>query len=130
MVGNYLRSRKEGCQQPARNIFTSVCKQDACNCRRDVRKRHHFPDMPDADYYKEIRGERPCYRTEGGQNHRNLEHPEHYVEAQQQNEEIPHIIRQEKVINLVHELERKLGIIARRHLVVGHAAENGIGPAG
>ena len=85
--------------------------------------------MPGGDDDEEIAAERPHYGAEHGKLMPEVEGTHEDVESKQVHKHVPHVVGQPQVVCL-HHLAQGIGaLVRRRHLVRGHTAEGGVGPA-
>ena len=78
---------------------------------------------------EEVRRESPRYGAQHREQWLVAHGPHQDVEAYEQDEDIHHYGGQSQLIHAAHRVESGARAVRRRHLVGGHAAEQGIGPA-
>ena len=130
MVGIYLECSEERRDEESPQVFPPVGKHYTADHRRQIRKRHHLPQVSGGDDDKEIAGERPYHRTEGCKIRFEVERAQHDIEAQQIDEKEPHVLGQSEMVDVNHVGESRKTLVARRNLIGRHSAEHGTRPAG
>ena len=85
--------------------------------------------MSGADDDEEVGREGPYHGTERGHPGAEVEGAQQDVEAQQEDEDVHHHVRQPESVDGFGLGQQVGGVVARRHLVGGHAGEERVGPA-
>ena len=130
MVGRNLQGHKKSSDQCAGQVTAPVDQHQTGNGGRDIGQGDHLPDVSGGNDDEEIGREGPDDGSQCRQPDAEVEGTEQQVEAQQEDEDIANVGRQEQAVDRLHDAERVARRIARSQLVGGHAAEQGIGPAG
>ena len=125
-----LKGDKQGCNDAPQQVFLPVRQHHPGNRRRDIGQRYELPDMPRRNEDKEVGGKGPDHSAQAGQPGRQAERPQQDVEAEHHDERQHHVRRKIELIDILYPLQRLRRIVARRHLVSGHASEDGVRPTG
>ena len=129
VVRQHLEGTEDGSDEHAPEVFTPEGQHHTGNHRRQVRQRHHLPDVSGGNDDEEVAGERPHDGPQCRQILTEVEGTQQDVEAQQVGKDIPHVLGQPQVIprrGLRQQLRR---VVRRRQLIRRHTAKQRIGPA-
>ena len=129
VVGAHFKGGKYCRHDEAPQVFAAIGKHHSANHRRQICQRHHLPDVPGGDNNKEIGGECPHDGSQRCQPLAEIERTQQDVEAQQIDENIPHILGQPQVISLHRLTQHRRTVVRRSRLIGRHAAEQRIRPA-
>ncbi len=129
VVRIHLESRENGRHDESPEVFPAIGQHHARNHRRQVGQRPHFPDVAGGDDDEEITRKRPHNRTQHRQFAAEIEGAQQDVEAEQIDEDVPHVFRQPQVVGRDDLREHRRALIRRRRLIRRHSAERRVRPA-
>ena len=129
MVGKHLEGGEKGGHHQAREIFPPICQHDTGYHRWQVGQGPYFPDMSCRYNDEEITGERPDNGPQSRQRRPELKGSEQDVEAEEIDEDIPHIVWQPEVIGFGHLCEGIGTVVGGSRLVGWHSSKGGVAPS-
>ena len=130
VVGIDLEGRKDGRHNQSPQVFPSVGQHDARNQRRQIGQRPHLPDVASGNDNQEVGRERPDDAAQSRQVLTEVERTQQDVEAQQVDEQVPHIVGQPQVVGPHSLVQHLSAVVRRRNLVRRHSSEQGVRPTG
>ena len=128
VVAQNLQRSKECCDDESPHILASIEKHHTRNGWRNISQSDDFPDVSCRYNNKEIAAECPHDGTQGCHPMTEVEGTKQDIEAQHRCEDVPHIVREPKVIDLFEKRHGECGIITWSHLVSRHTTEDGVNP--
>ena len=130
VVAQDLQAHEERRDDRAPGVAPAVAERHAADGGRDEGQREHLPDVARADDDEVVAGEGPQDGAQRSHPPAEVEAAHHDVEAQEQDEDPGGHVGQTEHIDLLHGGQRVGRVVGGRHLIGGHAREEGVGPAG
>ena len=129
MVAQYLQGREQGCHHDARQIAAPIAQYHTGYGGWHEAQGKQLPDVSGCNDDEIVTAEGPEHSAQGGHPHAEVEGAQQDVEAQEHHKHVGRNVGESQLIHLLEPREGVCAVIAGAHLIGGHSAEEGVGPA-